>query len=171
MYVYGYVKCSPPAIENKEVATWCSSNIPAVSYLIAENIRDVVSMGEFITDPATTPLDVIVVFYQLMNALNLAYKTYGYTHYDLHHGTIMVRKYPKVIAIPYFGTDNKIIGYLAPQYVPYIIDYGFSRVTVAGVGFGKIGIEGEIEFPMYDTYNFFLIFRRKIIYATSHIPL
>lgn len=158
MYVYGYVKCSPPAIENKEVATWCSSSNPAVSYLIAENIRDAVSIGEFLTDPATTALDVIVVFYQIMNALNLAYKTYGYTHYDLHYGNIMVRKYPKVIAIPYFGTDNKVIGYLASQYVPYIIDYGYSRITVAGIGFGKIGlesagIEGERPFPMYDTYK------------------
>lgn len=69
------INVSPTAIENKEVATRCSSNNPAVSYLIAENIRDVVSISELITNPSTTPLDAIVVFYQHMNALNLAYKT------------------------------------------------------------------------------------------------
>ena len=158
MYVYGYVKCSPPVIIDKEVTTWCSSSNPAVSYLIAENIRDAVPIGDFITDPNTTSLDVLVVFYQIMNALNLAYKSYGYTHYDLHYGNIMVRKYPKIVAIPYFGVETKIIGYLASQYVPYLIDYGYSRITIGGVGFGKIGlesygVEGTSAFPMFDTYK------------------
>lgn len=160
MYVYGYVNCSPPAVVDKNVATWCSSSNPGVSYLISENIRDAVPIGDFVTNPETTPMDLMAVWYQIENALNLANKRYGYTHYDLHYENILVRKYRKLIAIPYFSTNNdtKIYGYIVTQYVPYIIDYGYSRVTIGGVGFGKIGLEnagidGARSYPMYDTYK------------------
>jgi hypothetical protein len=158
MRVYGYTKCSPPAIRNKEAVTWCSSSTPAVSYLITENIRDGPTIKEFMKDPNTTVFDFLAVFYQLINALNIAYKYYGYTHYDLHAGNVIIRKYSRLIAIPFFGTNDKPIGYIATVYVPYIIDYGFSRITVGGIGFGKIGLEkfgvtGETAFPMYDIYK------------------
>jgi hypothetical protein len=158
MYVYGFVYCSAPAIERKEVATWCSSSGHSVSYLITENIQNAMPIGEFIVDPNTAPLDFLTVFYQLINALNLAYKSYGYTHYDLHTGNIMIRKYSQIIAIPFLGTNNQINGYIATSNVPYIIDYGYSRITVGGIGFGKVGlegagIEGQRPFAMYDTYK------------------
>lgn len=158
MYVYGYTRCSPPALVNKEPITWCSSSNPAVSYLITENIRDAVPIGEFINSPNVTAIDVMAVLLQVFNALNRAYKQYGYTHYDLHHGNIMVRKFSKIVAIPYFGIQETVQGYIASAYVPYIIDYGYSRITVGGVGFGKIGlesygIEGDSGFPMFDIYK------------------
>ena len=158
MYVYGYTKCSIPAFKNKIPITWCSSSTPAGSYLITENIRDAVPMSEFIVNPNVTANDFMAVFLQLINALNLAYKQYGYTHYDLHRGNVMIRKYPRLVAIPYFGSSTMVIGYIATQYVPYIIDYGYSRISIAEIGFGKIGlenygIEGERPFPMYDIYK------------------
>jgi hypothetical protein len=163
MYVYGYTKCSPPALINKEPVTWCSGSNPAVSYLITENIRDAVSIGDFIIDPKITRLDFMAVFLQILNALNVAYKMYGYTHYDLHYGNIMVRKYSKMVAIPYYGSKfdgmtKSSEGYIATSYVPYIIDYGYSRITVGGYAFGKIGLEfvgikASRAFPMYDVYK------------------
>lgn len=158
MYVYGYVNCSPPAVADRKVATWCSSTNPGVSYLITENIRDSVPIGDFITNPETTPMDVVAVWYQVVNALNLAFKRYGYTHFDLHYENVLVRKYSRMVAIPYFSTGKDPVGYIVTRYVPYIIDYGYSRVTIGGIGFGKIGlesagIEGERPFPMYDTYK------------------
>lgn len=158
MYVYGYVKCSPPAFDRREVVTWCSSTSPAVSYLITENIRDSVPIGEFLTDPSTTAPDVMAVFYESINALNLAYKIYGYTHFDLHYNNVLVRKYSTLVAVPFFGVSNTVVGYVVSRYVPYIIDYGYSRITVGGIGFGKIGlesvgIEGARAFPMYDVYK------------------
>ncbi|CAH6419648.1 Protein kinase [uncultured virus] len=158
MYVYGYTKCSPPALNNKQALTWCSSSTPPVSYLITENIRDAVTIGSFIRNYTITVKDTIAVFLQLFNALNLAYKYYGYTHYDLHYGNVMVRKYDRPVGIPYFGVSNTIMGYIVTQYVPYIIDYGYSRIAIGGVGFGKIGledhgIEGARPFPMFDVYK------------------
>jgi hypothetical protein len=159
MYVYGYTKCSPPTLNNKEAVTWCSSAEPEGSYLITENIRDAVTIGGFITRPDITLDDFTEVFLQVVNALNLAYKQYGYTHYDLHYGNIMVRSYSRVLAIPYYGTSfNVIEGYIGTRYIPYIIDYGYSRITIGGYGFGKIGLEeygvdGARAFPMYDLYK------------------
>jgi hypothetical protein len=164
MYVYGYTTCSPPAIKDKELLTWCSSSNPGVSYLITENIRDSVSIGDFIRDPNTTPDDFIAVFLQLINALNLAYNNYKYTHYDLHYGNIMVRKYNKIIAIPYYR--GKFRGYIVSRYVPYIIDYGYSCVSIGGVFFGKMGLEKfgitNSPFPMYDTYKIICFLAEKI---------
>lgn len=158
MYVYGYAKCSPPFLDHNEVITWCSSSNPPVSYLIMENIRDSVPMYEFVRDPDVTALDVLAVWNQIENALNLAHKKYGYTHYDLHYSNILVRKYRNLVAIPFLGKRNEVIGYIVTKYVPYIIDYGYSRIKVGGVGFGKIGLEvagidGQRSFPMYDTYK------------------
>jgi hypothetical protein len=174
MYVYGYVTCSPPAINNREVITWCSSSNPAASYLITENIRDGVAIAEFLTDPSTTDVDVLIVFYQLLNALNLAFKYYGYTHYDFHYQNALVRKFGKLIAIPFFGANNKVIGYLVTRYVPFIIDYGYSRITVGDVGFGKIGleragVEGARPFPMYDVYKM-LGFLGQQLYTQPRTP-
>lgn len=171
MYIYGYAKCSPPFLDHNEILTWCSSSNPPVSYLIMENIRDSVPMREFVRDPNVTALDVLVVWNQIENALNLAHKKYGYTHYDLHYGNILVRKYRNLVAIPFLGKRNEVIGYIVTKYVPYIIDYGYSRIKVGGIGFGKIGLEvagidGQRSFPMYDTYKL-LGFLGESIYSAK----
>ncbi len=170
MYVYGYFGCSSAIINGKEIISWCSEPNPKYSYLVTENIRDAVPIKEFIVDQTINENDLMAVLYQVENALNLAYKQYGYTHYDLHHSNIMVRKYKKLVAIPYFGTRGQIIGYIVTKYVPYIIDYGYSRITIGNVGFGKIGlehagIEGERPFPMYDIYKL-ICFLGETIYTS-----
>lgn len=174
MYVYGYIQCSNAIINYKEVISWCSESEPKYSYLITENIRDAVPIKEFIVDPSIDENDFMAVFYQIENALNLAYGQYGYTHYDLHSSNIMVRKYKKLIAIPYYGTKGIIMGYITTIYVPYIIDYGYSRITVGNIGFGKIGLEhaginGQYAFPMYDTYKL-IGFLGEAIYTTTKGP-
>lgn len=167
MYVYGYTQCSPPVLEAKEPVIWCSSDSPAVSYLISENIRNAVTIGEFVVKPDVFDVDLLAVYLQVFNALNVAYKSYGYTHYDLHMGNIMVRKFPDPIAVPYYGTNPvKVpngtsatpVGYIVSHYVPYIIDYGYSRVEVNGLSLGTIGLEfGGVDafgaFPMHDVYK------------------
>ena len=174
MYVYGYTKCSPPAILNRETVTWCSSSNPSVSYLITENIRNSITFGDFVLDPNTTPNDFLAVFLQLINALNLAYKHYGYTHYDLHYGNVMIRKYDNIVAIPYFSTSDEVQGYIASRYVPYIIDYGYNSVNIGGVGFGKIGLEmygiTNTPFAMFDTYKI-ICFIAERLYSSNEVAI
>jgi len=81
---------------------------------------------------------------------------------------VMVRRYHKIIAIPFFDINNKVIGY-----IPYIIDCGFSRINIGGIGFGKIGyesigIESDKPFPMYDVYKI-LGFLGENFYTDKHI--
>jgi len=177
MYIYGYTKCSPPVIKNKEPVTWCSTSNPAVSYLITENIKDSISFGDFIMDKSITLNDFLAVFIQLINALNLAYKNYGYTHYDLHYGNVMIRKYNNIIAIPYFGTNEytDIKGYIASKYVPYIIDYGFNTININNIGFGKIGLERyditNTPFPMFDVYKIICFLAERFYTSPQATPI
>ena len=178
MYVYGYAQCSPPVLDNKQPITWCSSSEPAVSYLISENIRNSRTIKEFVADPDVTVDDLLNVLWQVWNALNVAYKTYGYTHYDLHYGNILVRDFGRPIAVPYYGigeNGNAAVGWLVSRYVAYIIDYGYSRIEVDGVGFGKIGLESaginpNEAFPMFDTYKQIGFQAEAILRATNFNP-
>jgi hypothetical protein len=179
MYVYGYARCSPPVLENKEPVTWCSSDTPAVSYLISENIRNAVTIGDFITEPQVTIADILGVYLQVFNALNVASKAHGYTHYDLHGGNIMIRKFPTPIAVPYYATNSVAegpVGYVVSQYVPYIIDYGYNRIAVDGVSLGKLGLERAginpaLSFPMYDVYKNICFVAENLLRAYSGVAL
>lgn len=160
MYVYGFAKCSPPAVSNS-VLTWCASSTPASSYLILENIHNAVRWVDFIQRPDITQEDFMAIFYQLINALNVAYKLYGYTHYDLHYENILVREFDTPVVIPYYGHKplnfKNPVGYITTAYVPVIIDYGYSRIAIGGKGFGnvntKVWYEADEPSPMYDVHK------------------
>ncbi len=163
MYVYGYFNCNPPIIKGFDVETtsWCSKSAGTheSSYLITEYIRDSVPYNEFLIDPDTSVFDITVVLYQLFNALSLAYLYYGYTHYDLHFGNVLVRKFNRKVSIPYLDSNTKVQGYFVSNYIPYIIDYGYSRIKVGNMPFAKIGLEkmgidSSKSFPMMDVYKF-----------------
>lgn len=157
MYVYSYTKCSPPLLSNKETLTWCAADKPGVSYLINENVRDARSLGEFIKDPKITKDDVWVVFLQLFNALNLAYEKYEFTHYDMHAGNVLVREYSRIMAIPFYK-NGTIRGYMASKYIPYIIDYGNTRVKLGKFNCGRLALGSYVKnplqaFPLHDVYK------------------
>lgn len=168
MYVYGYAKCSPPAVQNG-ILTWCSSSLPDSSYLITENISNATSWYDFLQRPDIEELDFIAVFLQLVNALNIAYKLYGYVHYDLHYLNVLVREYEAPIMIPYYGTQIDLKnpnGYIATKYVPIIIDYGYNRIKVGGKVFGNIKVGSEDNFPMFDIHKI-LGFSGEVIFARN----
>ena len=89
VYTYGYTKCAPLLISGRKVETWCTYMDDPVSYLILENVRDAITLKEFISIPGMTFITFFPVLLQILNALNLAYKTYGFTHYDLHYQNIL----------------------------------------------------------------------------------
>lgn len=168
MYVYGIAKCSPPFMEGKVPATWCSSTNPPTTYLISENIKNSIAFSDWIQRPDSTGLQLTAIMLQIINALNVAYKSYGYCHYDLHGGNILIRQYEQNIAIPFFGTEMYDIGHIATNLVPVIIDYGYSRVKVGGVSFGKIGLEtfnvnNNRAFPYSDLYKIIGFIGRNLV--------
>lgn len=179
MYVYGYAQCSPAVLENKELVTWCSSNTPAVSSLISENIINAMPLGDFVKHATVTEQNLLAVYLQLFNALNVANKAYGYTHYDLHAGNVMVRDFGKLVAVPYYATNAVTegpVGYIISQYIPYIIDYGYNRIQIDGIYLGKIGLESagvdpSRSFPMYDVYKNLCFTAEKLFMSTDFKPL
>lgn len=159
MYIYGYTRCAPPILDNSnDVLTWCTSDAGKVSYLITENIVGGQDFADFFNNKDLIYRDFQVVFLQLINALNQAFKRYKYTHNDLHYGNILIRKFTNKIAVPYYDAGNNIAGYITSQYIPTIIDYGYNgaqigQQMVGKFGLAKSGIIATEAFPMYDMYK------------------
>ena len=159
MYIYGITKCTPTIFDKKEPIIWCDTGGASVSYMYTENIRDAVSLGDYIKSVDSKPEDLLLILYQVFNALNLAYVKYQFTHYDLHHGNVMVRKFNSPVGVPNLDPNTgNINGHFITRYVPYIIDYGYAHVEVSGINLGKLGLEhGAVfsskAFPMHDIYK------------------
>ena len=141
MYVYTYTKCSPLAINDtvkpSNIVTWCTSGGNNSSYLFSEHITPSMSLYDFIGLTNMTPNVVVSVLLQLINALNVAYKLYDFTHYDLHTGNVLIREFSKPLVVPYFGTADSPPTQqdcFQARFVPYIIDYGYSHVKIQTTG-------------------------------------
>lgn len=188
MYVYGYMRCSPLVLSDvkgdrtKEGSisdtanpiTWCSDNGNSASYLILENIYGSVSFDEFILMSETSEINVMGVFLQIIAALNLANKHYGYTHYDLHSNNILIRKFDDLLAIPFYGaTSEKLVGYIGTKFVPYIIDYGNSRIVLSGKSEDEANRAVSLSdrhnrnyaFPMHDIYKLICFLGQTLYYS------
>lgn len=156
MYTYGYLRCSTAQLVKEEPATWC--NIPNgidISYTILENIRGATTLRKLVSESSLSPSEFVSIMYQLFNALNVANKIWDFTHYDLHDNNVLVRKLSKPIALPYYGTQDKVTRWILSSYVPFVIDYGVSWVTINGVGLGDPTQDhGRVSsFPMFDVYK------------------
>lgn len=172
MYVYGITKCSPLVLNDTKPVSWCTYNDDNdTSYLILENVVNSVSLTSFVKQKDILAKDIIVIFIQIINALNVAYNMYGFTHYDLHSGNVLIKKFSSDLAIPYYNNNMEIIGYISTQYVPVIIDYGSSRMTLNNnslnlghLGNEKYGINKDYSFPMYDLYKLLCFTTESLLY-------
>lgn len=172
MYVYGFTKCNKPVLNQREVLSWCTSGTNFQTYMITENITNSQPIETIIQNNITGE-EFLAIMLQIFNALNIAYKNFGFTHYDLHTNNILVKVYKEPVSIPFYGgVSDEILGYVYTRYVPYIIDYGLSSITVNGINFGVLGGEKYNitpgPFPMYDIYKILgfiaeaLIISRKV---------
>lgn len=162
MHTYAAFMCSPPLIDdNGSVLAWCPAHDNMydenVTYLILENIggteRNVKSLNDIVVN--LTPNEYLAIYLQVLNALDIAYKEYDFTHYDLHGNNILVEILPYKVAIPFRGK------YIITDKLARIIDFGFSHVKLQGINFGKYGLEeygvdAEKSYPMHDAYKLLL---------------
>ena len=161
MFVYGYTKCTPPLTVGKEAVNWCNSGSSIVSYLINENIQDSISLNQMIKNPNLALQDFLDIFLQVINALNQAYKIKGFIHYDLHSENVLVREFTEEISVPYYGTSNKVLGYISNRFIPFIIDYGMARIKISNdpneiiyrVGYEEINQIANQPNPLHDIYK------------------
>lgn len=156
MYVYGYFSCSPIYLQHTSARplNWCNSHKNESSYIICEYVNNSGSFGEML--PKMTDVHVVSIFYQILNALRVAYGKFKYTHFDLHSGNILIRRYDIPVAIPLYDNASKIYSYIVSNYVAYIIDYGFSQIEIQSTVFrdGDSPINALYNnFPLYDIYK------------------
>lgn len=171
MYIYGYTECTPIISDVKdslrEVLNWCSSEHESHSYVFLERITNSESFFNFLSK-ANLEL-FIPVFLQIIGALNLAFTKVGFVHYDLHLNNILVRTYSEQdgrlgkIAIPFYYKEQKF--YVITEHIPYIIDYGYSRIKITynleekkeldyyRADLVEKGIIPEQAFPIRDYYK------------------
>lgn len=151
MFTYGYTMCEE--YEPTKKAKICTSlELGNVSHLILENVMNSTTLLDFLDNSFTSDdivyLDLVKIFAQLFGALALAQRMFEFEHQDLHLSNVLVRDFEDEIDVPiYFGNDDdddndddndSEYGIIRTRYVPYIIDFGLSKVTVQGVTFNPI---------------------------------
>lgn len=155
MHTYGIFKCpSPPSLAKNQYV--CGYHGKNVSQLIVENIRHGQPLKNIKINNNSQILNIVL---QVINALNVANAAFGFVHYDLHIGNIMVIELPSPISIPIYMPDDTI-QYIITRQLVKIIDYGFSRVEINNTifyrfGYDKYNITG-LNFPAFDIQRFIL---------------
>lgn len=126
-YTYGYVRFNNEHAKFNNKYTKFN-NKTEDDFLIVENILNSSKLYVFVDNNDIDILNIYKCYVQIFNALNVAYQLYEYTHGDLNYGNILVRKFDKDVKVNIYGDNMEIIGELTTQYVPYIIDYGDSKI-------------------------------------------
>ena len=98
----------------------------------------------------------LIVFFQLLLALEVAQREVRFTHFDLHCGNVMLRKndsYSYNVSL-----DMNTYSIVKPEFIPVIIDFGMSSSYIDGKYIGSYDFfeNGMVNFmiPGYDMYKF-----------------
>jgi hypothetical protein len=168
-FTMGFFQCSPAYIDSysyvidrpinprdRRALTYCQNDVTQnqVNYLLYENVADSLTLNEFIIRGCTFQ-EYLNIFTQIVLALDLAYRRFDFTHYDLHDQNVLIRKLPREIIIPY--EIDGVKNYLHTRYIATIIDLGRSHIKYNGQHFGfgfiETGIYPTHSYPMYDIYK------------------
>jgi len=173
--ILGAFRCGPPDIDplSKQVRSWCDTTNKSryVNYVIYEKI-DGPDMDKL---SSTITTDVFVTsMIQLAYALEIGQLYNGFTHYDLHHQNVIMRKVSKnegeEALIPFVLSEDLTV-YISSPYIPTIIDYGRVHIQSPSPAaemmgqptehFGfhasfarQYGIYADRARPYYDLYKF-----------------
>lgn len=173
MFVYGMFRCSHP----KDGYPACPT--PLTAEEASESNKKNYLLMELVIPP--TPYDrgysffhvcrngnaaqFMMVYLQVLCSLAVAYRRFGFTHYDLHDGNVMLQhtRNDEWVFIPY--TFEGLTCYIKTNMIVKIIDYGQSSVTIQKdghpVSFGNV-IQSSSKAlntnifggnPIYDTYK------------------
>ena len=100
----------------------------------------------------------LIIFFQLLLALEVAQREVRFTHFDLHCGNVMLRKndsYSYNVSL-----DMNTYSIVKPEFIPVIIDFGMSSSYIDGKYIGSYDFfeHGMVNFmiPGYDMYKFMI---------------
>lgn len=155
-YVYDMFSCDNVDTYYERVLSFCDYE-GDFNILAGERVPDAIPLRKYLQN--MTPETFNIVFLQLMNALNLAYRTSGFVHGDLHLDNVLVRIFDSPVKVPIYNPDLSYCGYINTTIVPYIIDYGYSHINTET---GNTAIPrdsywpGLSIYPSYDTHRLFM---------------
>lgn len=142
MHVYGLFKCSSDInaefkrhFQTKfdRVCFPPESGVPEQYYLLAERVA---GRELYVMLQTMDFIDIMCVYMQVMMAMEMAFRAYGFSHYDLHASNVLIVKLPGVMLIPYVINDQDV--YVKIRYLVKIIDYGFARIERDSESFGYL---------------------------------
>lgn len=180
MYVYGCFRCFVPVPQNMgnqvNGTNFCTLN-PVNgqfygTYTAIELIPNAVPWSQGLYQLELWEVYSLII--QLVDALQLAYINFGFVHRDLHNGNVLLRPLGKIAYVKLPVSK----GWVKTRFIPTIIDYGMSRVTVEKRNFAifKFGKDPDALQPEHDLYKilgFTMIYLRGIddekIFANMNI--
>jgi hypothetical protein len=161
VYTYGITECSATFYKNNDIISSCSisGNTP---YLILENLSEKDNPSRTLYDAIKSDLtseEFVMIYLQILLALNVAKKEIDFTHYDLHANNVLLKKKDKDGEYfnykTYLPDERKI--YIRIREIAVIIDYGFSHCNIDARDYGKniwsLDVVYNKSFPLYDAYR------------------
>lgn len=128
VYTYGLFGCKKMSQTGEKTYSWCDKPDSHDEFLFIENLASTQSLYNYTVSDAFNYLELTKIILQVVSALNVAYKTFGFTHYDLHGSNVLIQTLPEVVTVP-IHIENEVF-YLETQNLVRIIDYGGSRIKL-----------------------------------------
>lgn len=123
-----------------------------IQHVVYENMGRSISLRDYLR--RCTVDEFLSQYLQVLYALDEAYKTIDFTHYDLHHENVNVRILEEPISIKY-NTENGV-EYVHTKTFPCIIGYSYAHFKYNGKDYGVVESNYNIKnqsYPMYDAYK------------------
>jgi hypothetical protein len=150
--------CDKPSDSNP-LENLCENVSGTISpFIVYEKIpgdKDIKTLGDLI-DNKLSFNKWLVIFFQLLLALEVAQREVGFTHFDLHFDNVMIRKQENFeYSVP---LDMSTYTIKNPEFIPVIIDFGRSTCnidneTIGTYSFEELGVLNHMV-PGQDMYTF-----------------
>lgn len=127
VYTYNTMECLAPSNPIKgSVNQICKNGEKYAQHIILEYIEGE-TLGELL--PRLSVSELGKIFLCIFCSLEIVNSGIGFNHYDLHAGNIIIRKENRPVSFKYLLPNGETV-LVNTQYVPVIVDYGFSRIAV-----------------------------------------
>ena len=158
VYTLGCFMCDKPSHTNP-LENLCENVSGTTSpFIVYEKIpgdKDIKTVGDLISNKLSFD-QWLVIFFQLLLALEVAQREVEFTHFDLHFDNVMIRKQENFeYSVP---LDMSTYTIKNPEFIPVIIDFGRSTCNIENETIGTYTFEGlgvlNHMVPGQDMYTF-----------------
>ena len=175
VYTYGYFSCGIPILSpDGVVSEWCLSNTENTPYIALENITNSKDLYTFIDNDRTDIENFLLLYLQIIMALKIAYEQCDFSHGDLHHGNVIIRRVENVGYLKYTlnqdGVEKNF--YLKCNgLIATIIDFGRSHAKIDGFDVCYPDTTEGIDSINFQTGNFSNLMNELQVFTSFFIKL